>query len=202
MWKFFAKEVLLEIVRPLVIPAVVAGGGTVIGVLSGLPFYYLYIGAVVLFAYTVTGLLRFNEWKYRITPEFKLSFGSPGFRIKKLGDALEIMLSIQIQNAATFPITFQLMDISTRLGEFYPPKKAHEPDTFTISPDRNVDFEDFAIRLDSPPEGQQLEGIFEIKISYGRAGGRLSYFLTTKKKVVISFSDKGVALQAEWEEIG
>ena len=53
-----------EFISTWVLPIVVTLGGIVIGVIKQVPLFYLYVGAVVLFAALSTGLLRFSEWRY------------------------------------------------------------------------------------------------------------------------------------------
>ena len=201
MWKFFAKETLLEIARSLVIPAVVTGGGVMIGWLSGIPLFHIYVGTVALFALTVLGLLRFTEWMDRITPEHKLAFGGVRVAAKRPDESQEIKelcIGIQLRNFAEFPITFKLQHISSQIGDCYPPRKAYELDKITVPPRSNGWFDDHMILLNSSPRGQTLEGVIEFKISYGKEGRKRPFILTGRKKALINFPAGDGPPHAEW----
>ncbi len=203
MWKFLAKETLLEIVRSLITPTVVTGIGAVIGWLSGIPLFYLYIGMVALFTLTVTGLLRFSEWKDRITPEYKLSFAGVRVIAKKPDNGQvikELGIGIEVRNFASFPIVSKIQEVSTQIGECYPPKKKYELDRVTIPPRSNAWFDDHFIKLESLPLGQMIEGLIKFKISYGREGQKLPYILTGQKKVLLKYPAEGGIPEIQWQD--
>ena len=109
MWKLLTKEAFLQVARIWIWPLLPSMGGVMIGWVQGFPWFYLYVSAVVIFAFAATGLLRFSEWKDRNTPEHKLQFGSVRVSARKseVGQNIEaIGIGFQLHNTATFPITF------------------------------------------------------------------------------------------------
>ena len=103
----------------------------------------------VMFAAVTTGLLKFSEWKFRVTAKDKLTFSD--VRIKKRlsdeGVTCGIQIGFEIYNAALFPITFVVKDVQTRFADMYPPKREYEKDNTTISANGFGWFEDHEISL-------------------------------------------------------
>ena len=66
--KWIASLFAEETVTKYVIPFAISIGASVMGWLEDVPWFYLAVGVLLLFAAVSTGLSRFDEWRYRILP--------------------------------------------------------------------------------------------------------------------------------------
>jgi hypothetical protein len=82
------------------------------GVLQGLPIAYIIAATTIVFAMIPTGLLRFDEWRTRITPQNKLvlqqaTFGMDFQRDPSTGRSTHIITAqaiLSLYNSASFPV--------------------------------------------------------------------------------------------------
>ncbi len=78
MWarftEFAARFLTEEAARVYILPIAAPIGVGVMGWLQDIPWFYLCVGVGLLFAAVSTGLLRFDEWRYRNRVADKLTF--------------------------------------------------------------------------------------------------------------------------------
>ena len=171
-----------------------------IGYLQGIPWFYICVGATVAFAGITTGLLKFSEWKLRAAKD-KLVFHD--LKISKMlsgdGSVSAIKIGFILQNAATFPIQFEIQNLDTELmNSLYPPKKAYDKNKVLMSPNKLGWFSDHAIPLkDIQRKNSVIEGSIYTRLKYGRPEN-LSQELEFKKKVFIKFDDRGNVQTVDW----
>lgn len=189
----FTKALAYHFTLTYIVPigAVLLPG--IIGYFSKIPWFWILLGMLAAFAFISNGLLRFNEWLYLRRVEDKLTFGSVlvGRSIQNDG----IIIGVQLNNCATFPIEFEITEIRTRLGTTVP-NKTHKLLNIIVSPNGYGWYYDNPIQLPTPPPAT-LEGFIEYTIKYGKSGA-LKYSIIGKKQIVASFSNEGLFVNAVW----
>ena len=168
-----------------------------LGYFSGLPWFWIWLGALAAFAFIFNGLLRFDEWTLGRRVEDKLSFSSVivGRSIK--GDGITI--GVRIHSAATFPIEFHVAEMRTRLADKVPQKMYQNGQKHIVPPNGIGWHHDNVIQITDPPRPGTIEGYIEFEIEYGRPGS-LKYNLIGKKQVVASFNDDGLFTHSAWND--
>jgi hypothetical protein len=78
---------------------------------------FIFFGALFAFTTTIVAVLRYDEMKARLNPRDKLRI-SPSHWFTKEGPEesqilTEIQIGCEIQNTATFPITFRITNLRT-----------------------------------------------------------------------------------------
>ena len=186
-----------------VLPSISASVTGIIGWLSSVEWFYVWLGAGFMFVTTTTGLLRFDEWRTRVTARDKLTFSTVRVR-KKLsedGSIGAIGFGFQFRNTAIFPMQFSVQDMQTELMGVYPPKKAYDNDTIAVSPSGVCWFDDHMIELkDVSRKGKLAEGTIFVRLKYGRPEN-LRHTLKLKKKVFLKFDDRGDVQMGEWYDL-
>ena len=170
------------------------------GVELGVEWFYIYVGASVLLAAGINTLLRFDEWKYRVTTKDKLSFSKLmlGRIISDNGSAIGIKLGFQLKNAASFPIEYSIQSIQTQIGGEYAPNRPLEKDTYEISAFENGWFYNHAISLETiQPPARAVEGSLNAIITYGRPRNQ-NREMEIKKKIFVKFNSQGDVENIEW----
>ena len=168
-------------------------------------WFLIYLGCLFAFAMTAAGLLRFSEWRYRVTTKDKLSFSNVRFTqmLSPDGMLLAIQLGIDVNNYALFPIQFTVQEVETHLGELYPPKKKHQPDSVIISPNGTGWYNDIPISLERDKlealRNNVVEGLIQVQLKYGRPDN-LNREMTIKKKIFVLFTDNGEAQLSHWHD--
>lgn len=196
----FSGEVFIRWLLPFLLSV----GAGIMGYVQGLNWFYIYLGTGFMFAVVTTGLLRFSEWRFRVTTKDKLSFHS--LRVAKMlsddGSVSAIKLGFTLQNTATFPIQFEIQDLDTELmSSLYPPKKAYEKKKILIPPNESGWFNDHVIELQNiEKKNKVIEGSIYTRLTYGRPEN-LNRELEFKKKVFIKFDDRGDVQVVEWYDI-
>ncbi len=98
-----------ETVRVYVWPGALTVGAGVMGWLQEVPLFYWTVGVILAFAGATTGLLRFDEWRYRNSALHKLVFRD--IRVTRIvGDdkrLVAVRLGFGLESAAIFPIQFK-----------------------------------------------------------------------------------------------
>jgi hypothetical protein len=168
-----------------------------IGYASGIPWFWIWLGALAAFAFISNGLLRFAEWRYSRQVQDKFLFHRVNMGRSIHGDG--IVIGVEFYNKATFPIEFEIDQIRTRLGDKVPRQnKSRKPSKYVIPPDGVAWYYDYPIQIDPPSPGT-VEGFLEYEIHYGRPSA-LSYNLVGKKQVIASFNDNGILTGAVWND--
>ncbi len=165
--RFFGWEAF----QAWVLPSLSVPVAVVIGWLSSAPWFLVYLGALFAFAMTATGLLRFSEWRFKVTAHHKLSFSKILLQkvVSDEGQMHSIKFGFYLYNAASFPIEYIIQEIRTDLDGEYSPNKEHEKDAYVIPAFAFGWFYNHAIplRLDHPT-GKFVEGGLHAKLKYGR----------------------------------
>lgn len=191
IWRFIANFIAEEFVQTWLIPVVLTIGVALIGwVQNDISLFYFSIGVIFSFAAITTGLLRFSEWKFRVTAKDKLLFTT--VRARKMLHQSElsdfaISLGFQLRNIATFPIEMSVHDVKTELSDIYAENRPYLTDSSIVAPGNDVWFDDHKIEL----KGNQWEGTISARIEYGRPGN-LNQEITLNKKVFVIIDYNGV----------
>lgn len=195
------REIVGGAIRVWLWPPLATGAGVVIGRLEQVPWFYVFIGATVIFAAVSSGLLRFSEWRFRQNVKDKLNFQFVRFgkHLTSSGTVDKIYLGFRLINSAIFPIEFEIKSLTTDVMGKFPPKKSYALNTITIPARGYGWFDDHFIEIDDPPVDQSVEGNIEFSVRYGRAG-RLNYDLHKKLQVFIGFDKKGDMKGTNWIE--
>ena len=205
MWarftEFAARFLTEEAARVYILPIAATIGLGVIGWLQDIPWFYLCVGVVgvgLLFGSVSTGLLRFDEWRYRKRVADKLTFNS--VRVSKslddTGGVKSIRLGFKVNSTAMFSIQFKVTKLNTQFGKFYPPKKEYKVKEFTVPPHGIAFFDDYNIEIQGQSDGV-FEGQIKCRLEYGKPG-RLDNVLDINKKVFFQFNDKGDIEKSRW----
>ncbi len=169
-------------ILPLGAPIVTA----IIGLRSGLPWFWIWLGALAAFAFISTGLLRFDEWLARRRVEGKLFLLQPGaVTVLNQGYAL----GVQFHNSAVFPIEVEIIELRTQLNNKVPTKRVGSK-KMVVQPNVSGWFYDYPIDFE-PPKPGSAEGTLEAKIKYGLVGSQLKYELEEKKQITARFDEEG-----------
>ncbi len=200
--KRIAQFVSWEAFQIWVLPLFSVPVTVVIGWLSDLLWFHIWLGAGFMFAIVTTGLLRFNEWRTRTTSEDKLT-GS-GVLIRKIlsrsGDVSSVGIGFQLQNRATFPMQFSVQNMTTQLMGKYPENRPYTNDTITVPPHNTGWFYDNFIDISGVPKTGELgEGKISTRLEYGRPGD-LRHTLELKKKAFTAFDERGDVQFMEWQD--
>ncbi len=169
-----------------------------IGYASGLPWFWIWLGALAAFAFISTGLLRFDEWLVRRRVEGKLSLSTPGMMpFQKQGYAI----GVQMYNNAEFPIEVELIELRTQINHKLPSKKRVGNNLLIVNSKNYAWFYDNPIELEAPKPGT-IEGTLEAKLRYGLVGSKRKYALEEKKQITARFDEEGNwAGNALWTDI-
>ena len=188
------SHIVATYILPLGAPIVTV----VIGYISDLPWFWIWLGALAAFAFITTGLLRFDEWFVRMRVEGKLFLVSPGILlIRNQGYAL----GVQVQNNAVFPIEVELEDLRTQFESKIPKGKRQAGKRLIVQPNNFGWFYDNPVEFETPKPGA-IVGTLEAKLKYGRVGSSLQYSLEEKKQLTARFDEEGEwAKSALWTDI-
>ena len=191
------REIVSGAIRVWLWTPLATGAGVVIGWLEQMPWFYVFIGATVIFAAVSSGLLRFDEWRDRRRVDGKFGFTSVifGRNIKGRG----LILGLQFNNSAAFSLEFEVTEVRTRLGDKVPALE-HKAIKLTVPATGIGWYNDNPIELDNPPHPGTVEGFIEFRIKYGLPGSSLEYSLSGKKQVVAVFNDDGLLTQGSWND--
>lgn len=172
-----------------------------LGLLEGVPLFYLSIGTTLMFAATATGMLRFDEWRFRQRVKDKLNFSDVRVakKLNAAGAVESIVLGFILRSSAVFPIEFDVQELQTRLGETFPPKKLYKKARLIIPAGGSGWFDDYPINVTNVSKGQSLEGSMNFTVMYGRPD-QLKHTLSKNIQVFIGFDEKGDARLGHWNE--
>ena len=200
-----------DILKVYVLPLVLPAGGIKLGLELGVEWFYIYVGASVLLAASITALLRFDEWKYKVTTKDKLWFSNVKF-ITHLStqNVLEsVRFGVVVKNHATFPIQLDVQEIYTELHLtetviLYPSKVQREQGFLTLAPQNEGWWCDDAIPFDEKIRqalrGSSVSVLIHATLRYGRTG-KLTRTLDVKKKAFVVFTHDGKARLDHWIDV-
>ena len=201
MWGTF-QFISWEAFQAWVLPALSVPATVMIGSWSSIPWFYIYLGALFAFAMTATGLLRFSEWRFRVTAKDKLSFSNVRVRkrLSEQGVVSGVQIGCELKNEALFPMEFVIQSAQTRIFDLYPPKRDYEKDDTTIPANGFGWFDDHEIPLDSiQPHGLIAEALISLRLKYGRPK-KTNHELTINKKIFIKFTSQGDIEFFNWQD--
>ena len=193
-----------EAVQAWGLPSLSVPATIVLGYFQNIPWFYIYLSAGFVFAVIATGLLRFDEWRFRVTAKDKLAFHDLRvFRtLANDGSVFAIRLGFRLRNIATFPIQFEVQEMNTEfMNSLYPPKKTYEKKKIFIPVNGLGWFDDYDIGLANiEKKNKTIGGYIHARLKYGRPEN-LNQELEFKKKVFVKFDDKGNMQVAEWSDV-
>ena len=162
----------------------------IIGYFTNVPLFWIWLGVLVAFSYTASGLLRFDEWLYRRRVQDKLVFESVlvGNDISHQG----INIGVLVRSTATFPVEFEIKSFRTQLGPAAPEGR-YSKQKITVQSNGLGFAYDNLIRIPSSPQNI-MKGSIEFTVSYGKPGSTLQYSISGKKESLLSFNEQGVSV--------
>lgn len=167
----------------------------VIGYVNKISLFWIWLGMLATFSFVSTGLLRFDEWRYRRRIEDKLVFESVIVARSIANDG--IIVGLRLISLATFPIEYEITSISTKIDNIIP-RKNHEPQIFTMPLQGIGWFYDGVIELIEPYQSNR-QGSIEYTIRYGRKGS-LKHSISGKKQINFSFDKENILLNSTWHD--
>lgn len=174
----------------------------IFGIIESIDWFKLSIGIAVMFAAVSHGLLRIDEWRYRNQAKYKLVFHS--MKIHKIlsnnGAVETIRLGYNLENKATFPIQFEVVELKTSVNNLTPSKTEYENNTISIYANGSGWFEDYDINIPAQITNKTVEGHLRTQLKYGRPG-KLKHELNMVKRLYIRFDDKGDIINIEWYDV-
>ena len=116
-------------IQQWLVPAIVTAAGLLVGLRTGIPVFYVYVGSVLVFAQCFTGLSSFTDWKQRTTSRHKLAYKSSRVlsHLTPENECDGYILRLMVDNLATFPVEFKVKHLHTQIeGRVpVPPKRFH-----------------------------------------------------------------------------
>jgi hypothetical protein len=150
---------------------------TALGFLEGVPAFWILAAIPVAVAGLVTFLLRFSEWRVRITPENKFHFQGIvlGGEYQKDGSNVTIgVTGIQIKllfnTTASFPIRFIVEDFHSSFENRIPPANPRYDSGAVVGIGEVKFYSDHLIDMTGLALKQSCEGTARFTIRYGRPG--------------------------------
>jgi|CXWL01.1.fsa_nt_gi hypothetical protein len=147
------------------------------GFMQGLPWFFILIGMVFAFACAATGLLRFDELKFRRDAAEKFTFQTAGvaFDLEKDADgAVTSITRAQVvflfQSMAPFGLSYVLDEISTSVDGRVNPKPTYEIRSGEIGAMGTLTYRDAPIDMTGDKVKPRLEAKGKIKLRYGYPG--------------------------------
>lgn len=166
------------------------------GYLNNLPLFYIWIGFLASFALTFHGLVKLNEWLYKIRVENKIGFTGilAGEDIITKG----ISVQIRIESQAEYPIDARIKILSVQIGDKVP--LAEDRLIESQIPAYGYGWKNSApIKIETPPAPGFLEGHIEYIIEYG-IQKNFKYQINGKKKIVLNFNFQGIFESIHWHD--
>ena len=177
------SHIVAMYILPLGAPVVTV----VIGYVSGLPWFWIWLGALAAFAFISHGLLRYAEWRERQRVEGKITLAAP--RVVLIHNQ-GYTLGVQIYNIAAFPIEVELSDLRTQISQKISSGKRQAGKRLVVIPNSTAWFHDNPIQIEVPKPGS-VTGSLEATLRYGVPGSDLPYQLKEKKQLTASFDEQG-----------
>ena len=186
------------VLQQWVLPAAITAAGLLIGLNSDLPPFYVFVGTVIVLAQSAVALLRYSEWRSRITPKDKLGFqgGRVVSVLDEQGQITGFCLGFTLNNVASFPVEFEVERIESRVMDRVSTKDKNLHPVLVSSGSTGW-WQDGAIELPDLPAARSIEGRLEAEIAYGRAGRR-RYVLSLDKRVLLTIDPDRRLVGGEW----
>lgn len=185
-WKSIVGFFMQNYWFPALVPAVTVA----LGVWQGYPWFLIFIGTVVAFAYAITGIFRLTLFIDLQRVDGKLAFQQV-LVAPHIANPANLVIGVRVNSTATFPIEFEIAEIRTSINQHGPTSTTRQGATRFGVPRHGVGwYWDNPIAVPNPPANGTLTGLLEYKILYGRPGD-LSCELVGRKQVVVAFDPAG-----------
>jgi len=134
--------------------------------------------AAFVFAATATGLLRYDEWRYRRSPRDKLIFSNASLGLDYVRDETtgrvigisQAQVVISLQNLATFPISYVIKEIQSSLEGRINPRPTYRTYRAIVGPMSTVVYRDDLIDMQGFQPKPILQRTLQFKLKYGHKG--------------------------------
>jgi len=141
-----------------------------LGVVEKLPLMWALMAGTVSFAMTGLGLLSFYQWRFRRSPENKISFIRPAV-VRPDGDENKVLLGIVLKNLADFPVEATLARMDQRCSARIPSQPRLVPHTILVDVANDFYFTGLNIDVTGVTD-DPMKAELDVVIEYGRPGGR------------------------------
>jgi hypothetical protein len=182
IWGFISGASTLWGLLPSTVTASVAATAwlvvmAVVGYFQSVPIFWLMVGLPVAGAAIFTWLLRFAEWRAKISAAGALLFDGilPG--IDLINDSTGAPVGIEkaqvrlnLKTEAVFPVSFIVDEMRSTFEGRYPPNKPRDNDRGIVRRGEIKIYGDNLIDMGGAPITPQLSGTAEFKIRYGHPG--------------------------------
>lgn len=184
-------------VIPLSIPIITA----LIGWVTNVPWFNIWIGCIASFSLFFFGLLNLTKWLYRIEVENKVAFSAVRFCSRTDGKGISI--GFVLCNLADFPISFEIPSLVVRLKNKVPNLDHKGGAIYTMPAKGTGWYDSYPINIDAGdiPESGAIEGYIEFTINYGKAKKSLNKKFSAKKQLVVNFNKDGVLQSGAWNDV-
>ena len=189
---------------PWVITAVTLAAGH----FEHFPWVLTIPAATFVFAATMTGLLRYDEWRYRRTARDKLNFGSIGMgadytRDSESGRPIALTKAqaiIVLQSTANFPISYVVDEISASFDGMVNPRPTYANKGGIIGAMGSGWYRDDIIDMKQSPLKENIKGVIKFIIRYGRPGAEKYLIIKSLNLSCRLDSLSGAYLGPQWQE--
>lgn len=194
---FFAGEAIATWLWPAIVPMVTF----LIGWFGNFPWFYLWIGSVATFAFSVHALVRFGDWKTVNNLNDRVVFDSVRFgkSVNKDGNVTHFRFGIQIKNNSVFDISFGVVEMRSSFMECHSPNKRRKNEIYHVGSQNYGWADDFNIEIPNKIGFGTYEGSIECVIKFGR-GDNLKYQKAIYQKILVSFDENGQVNTWEWHQ--
>lgn len=169
--EYLAVEAWRSYVGPTVVPIVTG----LLGWVQGLPLMYIWLGALLAWAATMHGLVKFSDWQFQRTAEHKFVFASPLVATNidpDTGDVEGVNLGATFKNKALFPISLEVVSINTEVDGRVNPDPQLEKRTYVVDAESKFFLYDDAIPMPDLEEEGFFRGSVELTVRYGKGSKR------------------------------
>jgi hypothetical protein len=158
------------------------------------PLPYAVAAAALTFGGLSTGILRFSEWRQRISPLGKLEV-LPGIAVACEGPPEErtirhVRAGVILRNKASFSMEYFMEELTSSANSRIPPREPIAIPGGVIPPGAELQFNDGAIDLDGlAAKDGVVAGDMKFRLKYGHVG-RLKYYVEKNVRVVPLFDQQ------------
>jgi hypothetical protein len=192
------RAIAFHVVKTYVIPFGMPIMTLLIGLVTSVQWFYIWIGFLASLAFVFHWLLKMNEWLYRIKVEDKIVFSAIRFcrNIKTNG----ISIGFVVNNLADFPINFEVSNLVVKLGDKVPAEDHKGGAIYIIPAKGNGWYDSHSVQIDKIPKSGLIEGYIDFTINYGKSKNSLKNNFSAKKQLVAHFSQDGILQGGSWND--
>ena len=201
--KFTAGETIRYIfAQAIIAPALAwlaAGGGILVGWLTGIDAFYIYCAAVILFAYAVWLANWLSAWRLRNNVADKVFFaqGRMVLQTTPAGVVEGIGLGFDLHSVAEYPLEFTVDELRPQINDRTLPVPHARTQSFTIPPGGRGFYDSPVMSVDAP-QSQTVVGHLDATVTFARGPHRARHTLRIAKQVVLTFDANGAPANATW----